>query len=89
MTARWRKQPNETGLRAVGQGPRGYELRENGEVLIHVSADGGNWARKLNGWYWYGFDVNTIRIKPHFKTAEDAKADAHAFYLARTKERKP
>ena len=79
--ARWRKQPSEGGLRSIGQGPRGYELRLDGEELIHVSAAGGNaTGGPLRGWYWYGFGVNTYTTKPLFKTAEDAKADADAFY---------
>lgn len=79
--ARWRKQPSEDGLRSIGQAPRGYELRLNGDVLVHVVACGGGaLLGPLRGWYWYGFDTNTYRTKPLFETAEDAKADADAFY---------
>lgn len=78
--ASWRKEPNETGLRSVGQGPRGYELRKDGDWLIKVAPSGGNWMRPLEGWYWYGLDTNTFNTKPLFATAEDALADAKAYY---------
>ena len=79
--ARWRKQPRETGLRSIGSGPRGYELRIGDEVIIHVSAYGGGWSQPLRGWYWYGMDRNTSTEKL-FATAEEAKAAADAFYKA-------
>lgn len=78
MAARWRKQPNETGLRSVGQSPRGYELREGGEVIIHVAPSGGGWSNPLRGWYWYGMGQNTH--KDLYKTAEEAKANADAYF---------
>ena len=79
--ARWRKQPNETGLRSIGQGPRGYELRLDGDVLIHVAAAGGAALNgPLRGWYWCGLDRNTYSEGKMFKTKEEAKADADAFY---------
>ena len=78
--ARWRKQPRETGLRSVGARPRGYELRKDGEDLISVSPAGGGWASPLRGWYWVGYGINTYNTKPLFDTAEDAKADADAYY---------
>ncbi len=78
---RWRKEPNETGLRSVGQCPRGYELRDGEEILIHVSADGGGWQRPLAGWYWYGADMRG-KDSGRFKTAEEAKANADAYFKA-------
>lgn len=83
--ARWRKEPHETGLRSIGAQPRGYELHQNGEVLIYVSPAGGGWQAPLKGWYWYGFGVNTYNTKPLFKTAEEAKADADTYYKANHK----
>ena len=80
--ARWRKQPHETGLSSVGASPRGYELRIGEEVLIHVAPAGGGWMSDLRGWYWYGMGINTYQKKPLFKSAEEAKADADAFYRA-------
>jgi hypothetical protein len=84
--ARWRKQPSEGGLRSIGQGPRGYELRQDGEVIIAVHAYGGSaLGGSLKGWYWYGMGVNTCNTKPLFKTKEEAKADADAHYKANRK----
>ena len=85
--ARWRKEPRETGLRSIGAAPRGYELRVDGEDVLRVRPAGGNWARKLEGWYWVGMGHNTYNEKPLFATAEEAKADADAYFKAnRTKE---
>jgi hypothetical protein len=64
---RWRKQPNEQGLARICQGQRGFELRENGETLMHVSPT-------KTGWYWYGLGKNT-HSNPT-ETADQAKAEA-------------
>lgn len=80
MTARWRKEPRETGLRSIGAAPRGYELREGENILLAVRPYGGNWARPLDGWYWVGMGQNTCRRLR--ATAEEAKAEADAFYKA-------
>lgn len=85
MAARWRKQPPETGLRSIGARPRGYELRDKGEELMYVSPAGGGWSMDLKGWYWVGFGINTYNTKPLFKTAEEAKADADAYFKANRK----
>ncbi len=82
--ARWKMDPAETGLRAVGAGPRGHTLRLNGEELMRVCPAGGNWARPLEGWYWVshlgGTTRNTYGEGKIWPTAEEAKADATAFY---------
>ena len=74
MAARWRKEPSETGLARVGQRPRGFELRENGEVLLHVSPLSGKTRWDIVGWYWYGLGMNTCH-EP-VATPEEAKAQA-------------
>jgi len=85
MTARWRNEPSETGLRAIGQRPRGLQLRENGSVLITVSPYGGGWRGPVAGWYWvaYGFDINTCNELA--STKEEAKAQADAWFKANRK----
>ena len=80
--ARWRKQPNETGLRSIGQTPRGYELRIGEEIILRVWPDGGGWRNDLTGWYWTGLGVIGCD-SGKFATAELAKADADAHYRAR------
>lgn len=77
--ARWRKQPNEGGLRSIGQCPRGFELRLGGEVIIRVWPNGGGWSRPLDGWHWTGLGV-TGTGSGKFSTAEEAKANADAYY---------
>lgn len=78
--ARWRKEPRETGLRSIGAGPRGYELRLGDDVILSVRPDGGNWARPLKGWFWVGMGQNTCRSL--CATVEEAKAQADAYYKA-------
>jgi hypothetical protein len=81
--ARWRKQPRETGLRSIGQAPRGYELRLDGDVLAWVSpAGGGALNGPVRGWYWCGFDRNTYREGKMWATAEEAREDCTAAYKA-------
>lgn len=49
---RWKKNPPETGLRAVGAGPRGSKLHDGVKEYAHLYPDGGNWRKPLAGWYW-------------------------------------
>ena len=48
----WRRQPNESGLRAVCQLERGCDLWRGQESIAHVRPTKG-------GWYWYGLGQNT------------------------------
>jgi hypothetical protein len=93
MTLRWRKDPRETGLRAVGAGPRGSGLYENKiKKFAHVSPLGGDWMRPLAGWYWVaGWDSdvphrNTYRTP--CETEDEAKAEAFAYVQQHLKEKK-
>jgi hypothetical protein len=54
MTLRWRKNPRETGLRAVGAGPQGHTLwlDDEDDYLASVNPSGGNWKKKFEGWFW-------------------------------------
>ena len=75
---RWRKQPNETGLSAIGQAPRGFDLAEGDEVLVCVrphTVEGRRWAS--TGWYWYGLGNNTSGRS--VGTPDEAKAEAMAW----------
>lgn len=77
---RWKLQPREKGLRAVGAAPRGYQYHDGNEIYATVSPNGGGWQRKQDGWYWYsrvsGESVNTCRTP--VATIEEAKAQAQA-----------
>lgn len=75
MIARWRKQPNETGLSRVCQSQRGFELREGTEVVIHLSPLGHS-----GEWYWHGLGRNTYASGVTFPTIEDGKKDANEYY---------
>lgn len=51
----WRRQPNETGLRRVCQGPRGWDLAVGGEIVAR-SRPKLDLGRRIEGWYFYGRD---------------------------------
>ena len=76
MVARWRKQPNETGLREIVQNPRGLQLRESGVTLLHVAPIMRGFD--VQGWYWYGLGKNTCSTPK--SSIEEAKADASEYY---------
>lgn len=77
---RWKMEERETGLRAVGAGPRGFYFHDGDKVYARVSPLGGDWRRPLAGWYWVaGWDSGV----PHKNTCgspcptiEDAKKQA-------------
>ena len=49
---RWKKQPKELGLRAVGAGPRSSDYTDGRIKYAEVNPHGGSWVRPLVGWYW-------------------------------------
>jgi len=83
----WRKQPNEKGLRAIGQSPRGFEMRYAGETIASVYPHPKGWgAYDYEGWGFsaradeYGVPhINSGLEKKFFKTAEEAKKAADAY----------
>ena len=86
---RWKKRPRETGLRAVGEGPRGSVLHDGNREYAWVSPLGGGWQRPLIGWYFVcpqdsvGEFANTCNDPaPNEATA---KVQAMAFVKARMK----
>lgn len=76
----WRKQARETGLRAVGSGPRGAVLKVNGEDIGRVYArriDVGRYSR----WWWAAYGKDFPRhVDPDvtYETLEEAKAACEA-----------
>jgi len=90
MTLRWRKEPKETGLWAVGAGPyrsSGLWLDDEKECLANVSPDGGNWQKPFRGWYW---SVSTNKEKgitrfntypKVYETEKEAKDAAKKYVL--------
>jgi hypothetical protein len=82
----WRRQPNETGLAAVCQSPRGKELRNQGKTLGLARSHGGR-LRDRPGYYWHGgweeYGVprrNTASRTPSFPTLEEACADMMKYF---------
>lgn len=87
MALRWRKQPSETGLRRIAQGPRGFELRDGQTIMAHVSpSTTGPHSYTIVGWYWYGDGQNTYNHP--CKTAEEAKAEVIDYFKKKKKEAK-
>ena len=89
---RWKKNARETGLRAVGAGPRGSVLHDGNTEYARVSPLGGGWSRPLIGWYFValkdavGEYANTCESPA--QDEHEAKAQAMAFVKARLKEQK-
>ncbi len=81
MAARWKLNPRETGLSAVGAGPRASQLYDDGKAVATVEPLGGDWRGPLRGWYWYGMGCNTCDTPA--ATVDEAKAQAMAFYKTR------
>jgi hypothetical protein len=81
----WRKQPREPGLRGIGQGERGYELRHEGEHLGGAYPSFVGWGREKVGYYCSGrWDEMGV---PHLNTCqepvptiEEAKAQLRAHF---------
>lgn len=88
MAMRWKLNPRETGLAAVGAGPRGSTLRDGETVVACVYPNGGNWQRPLRGWYFVvGWDsglpsYNSYSAELFYPTATEAKAAALAHVKA-------
>lgn len=83
---RWKMEARETGLRAVGAGPRGHIYHDGKKVYARVSALGGGWHGAVHGWYWvagWGSDVPHVNTcdRP-CETPEKAKKQA-AEYIKR------
>lgn len=78
---RWKRHERETGLRAVGARPRGWDLHDGIDKYAAIYPNGGGWQCEQNGWYWASFGlvprVNTCH-EP-VQTPEEAKAAAMAY----------
>jgi hypothetical protein len=90
MTLRWRKEPKETGLRAVGAGPyrsSSLWLDDESDYLATVSPDGGDWRKPFRGWYWVACTNQEKGIKlfnsyPRvYETEKEAKDAAKKYVL--------
>lgn len=79
MTLRWKKHAKETGLRAIGAGPRGSDLRDGDKELATVYAS--RQRHTVTGWYWVsrasGEHVNTCNSPVADETTAKADAMAH------------
>ncbi len=80
---RWKKNPCETGMRAVGSGPRGHKGRVGDEEIASVYPSGGDWHGPLKGWYFVirteGALYNSCNA-PLYSSDDEAKAACQAHY---------
>ena len=74
---RWRKEPSEKGLARITQGPRGVDLVADGQIVLRVRPSM-NMCREIQGWYFYGMNVNTAHSL--IQNIEAAKIAARAYY---------
>lgn len=83
---RWKKQPQATGLRSIGAGPRGSTFHDGEKKYATVSALGGGGRRPTIGWYWVAGWDSGIPLKNtcNFPVAseEEAKKEAEAYVSA-------
>ena len=89
---RWKKDDRETGLRAVGSGPRGSTFRNGSGYIASVQARGGGWRGPARGWYYVVCGdsleyVNTCNDQL-YATDKDAKIAAVECIKAQIKARK-
>lgn len=80
---RWKMEPREAGLRAVGAGPRGHVYHDGEKLYAVVYALGGSWAMPQRGWYWVAGWESDVPYKntcdKPVATADEAKAAAAAY----------
>lgn len=81
---RWKREPAETGLRAIGACPRGWVLHDGTTEYASVNPKGGGWQSKQNGWYWVAHEQVPYKNTCHepVETPEQAKTDALAYVKA-------
>ena len=91
---RWKKEPEETGLRRVGAAPRGYFLHDGKTTYAFVSSNGGGWSTKQKGWYWVVPTHESIPYKntcqTPCETVEESKTQARDYvmgYLRKAEEK--
>ena len=90
----WRKEANEQGLARIGQGPRGYELRINGNRVADISPVRNGFKLEYIGWMWSCASNDELGIawkntsaekrKPYPMTddgMEQAKADCKTYIV--------
>jgi len=52
MKLRWKKEPAQTGLSAIGAAPRGYSYHDGVKQYAVVYPLGGDKTNPLRGWYF-------------------------------------
>jgi len=92
MKITFKLRPRETGLRAVGAGPRASEIRLDGRQIGSVSAVGGGWRGPIKGWMWVVYGGEPLPDSPFVNTshrlvatADEAKRAAKAWILSEMK----
>lgn len=81
---RWKRDPRETGLAAVGASPRGWTYHDGVEEYAYVSPIGGGWRGPVSGWYWAAASYDErVAYKNTYNspvaTPDKAKRDAQEY----------
>lgn len=83
-----RREPRESGLAGVVQGPRGYIIKADGKDVGRASMRYEGWGRKELGWYFHArlgdVSINTCNDRL-FETAEAARDAAIAWVKEQSK----
>jgi hypothetical protein len=87
MALRWKKNPRETGLRAVGASPRGSVLHDGTNEYASLNPHGGGWRAPLRGWYWVAFadTVGEYRNTCNSPAPDEATAKAQEMVFVKEK----
>ncbi|HJV75386.1 MAG TPA: hypothetical protein VJ654_14260 [Noviherbaspirillum sp.] len=88
----WRREPDEHGLAAVVQSPRGLELRYGGDRIADVSPVTGKDRWDVIGWYFtarsdeFGVPLMNTYGMQHWKSKDEAKAACDKYVRANFKD---
>lgn len=85
MRITWSKEPHSTGLARIGEGPRGYYIKIDGENVGSVNPVCKDYV--VIKWYWAvgsyeQFNMkhrNGVAEKIYFQTADEAKKACRAY----------
>src|SRR5687767_1255595 len=75
VTLRWKRQPRETGLRGVGQGPLGWDLYWGPNRLASVRVLWKGFSRETDGWYYVARE-DSLSV-PHRNTCGERGVPPH------------
>ena len=80
---RWKLDPQETGLRSIGAGPRGSTYHDGETEYACVASLDNGWSAPAKGWYWVAYAGKGVPYKntcnEPVDTEEEAKKQAQEY----------